>query len=405
MAKKQRFDLVSPAFQANPFAEFDRMRRDGAVVEVRLPIVGRLKLAVSYDACVALLKDQDNFVRDARNAGKSSQVGILPWLPRRVRVLANNMLGHDDPQHRRLRGLVDQAFARRSVTSLRSMIEAIADNLLDRLEGRRTADLMIEFCRDLPLSVICAMLGLPEKDHARFKSWMGGIADTANIIAVLRALPGVLRTVSYVSAMAKPDSGVDPGGLIAALRDAELDGRKLDDDEIASMIFLLFAAGQETTTHLIAGGIYTLLQNPEARHRLAIDPSLLPLCVEECLRHVSPVQMSKPRFATQDLELGGVALHRGEAVAALLSAANCDPAKFERPHQFDIGRHPNPHLSFGTGVHFCLGFQLARAEAAVAFERLFSRFPAICLEDPASNPWRKRFGIRALASLPVALGT
>ncbi|MGE0503093.1 MAG: cytochrome P450 [Rhizobiaceae bacterium] len=404
MADARPYDLISPAFQANPFPEFDRMRADGPVVGIKLPIVGPIKLAVTHDACVALLKDQKTFVRDGRNAGKRSQIGILQWLPRPVRVLADNMLGHDDPKHRMLRGLVDQAFARRGIDTLRSMIVDIADQLLHRLEGRREVDLMTEFCRDLPLSVICAMLGLPERDHPIFKRWMGGIADTANVWAVLRAIPGVLRTVTYVRKMAQPGSEAKPDGLIAALRDARIDGRRLSDDEMASMVFLLFAAGQETTTHLIGGGLHTLLVNREQRLRLAADPAFMPLAVEECLRHVSPVQMSKPRFAAEDTELAGIPIRRGEAVAALLSAANCDPAKFDDPHRFDIGRHPNPHIAFGTGVHFCLGFQLARVEAAIAFERFFARFPnAVLAHAEDHNLWRRRFGIRALASLPVRL--
>lgn len=404
MATGRSYDLMSPKFQADPFPELDRMRADGPLVEVRLPIIGRILLATTYDACVALLKDQRNFVRDARNAGKRSQIGILNWLSRSVRVLADNMLGHDDPHHRRLRGLVDQAFARRGITALKPMIEAIADELLDRLDGRREVDLLDAFCRDLPLSVICAILGLPDRDYPRFKRWMGGIADTGNVLAVLRALPGVLRTVKYVGGMAQSGSAAKPDGLIAALREAEVDGRRLTADETASMIFLLFAAGQETTTHLLAGGIHALLSRPEEKARLADDPSLMPLAVEECLRHVSPVQMSKPRFASTDIELAGVPLRRGEMVAAMLSAANCDPSKFDDPHRFDIARHPNPHISFGTGVHFCLGFQLARAEAAVAFERFFLRFPHARLVDrPVDQQWRKRFGIRALAGLPVQL--
>jgi cytochrome P450 len=352
MAETRAYDLISPAFQANPFPEFDRMREEGPVVQVRLPIIGAIRLAVTHDASVALLKDQQNFVRDARNAGKRSQIGILTWLPKPVRVLADNMLGHDDPKHRMLRGLVDQAFARRGIDALRPMIEEIADRLLDRLEGRAEVDLMAEFCRDLPLSVICAMLGLPERDLPTFKRWMGGIADTANVWAVLRALPGVLRTVGYVRRKAAAGSDVKADGLIAALRDVEIDGRRLTGDELASMVFLLFAAGQETTTHLIGGGIHALLSHPDQKERIVDDPSTIPLAVEECLRHVSPVQMTKPRFAARDIELAGVALKRGDMVAALVAAANSDPAKFDEPHRFDIGRHPNPHIAFGTGVHF-----------------------------------------------------
>ena len=170
------------------------------------------------------------------------------------------------------------------------------------------------------------------------------------------------------------------------------------------MIFLLFGAGQETTTHLISGGLFALLSHQDQLRKLQRDPALMPLCVEECLRYVSPVQMTKPRFATRDVFWQGRQFHRGDMFAGLLAAANCDPAKFGHPHGFDIARHPNPHLSFGTGVHFCLGFQLARAEAAIAFERILARFPDMHLSKEGGRiRWHKRLGIRALTQLPVHL--
>lgn len=263
---------------------------------------------------------------------------------------------------------------------------------------------MAEFCRDLPLSVICAMLGMPPQDHGRFRNWLGGLKDTASIGAVIRALPGVIQVVRYLRRVARPGGGALPDGLIVALRDAVTDGQRLSEDELVSMIFLLFGAGQETTTHLIAGGLFALLAHEEQRGRLQDDPGLMPACVEECLRYVSPVQMTKPRFVTRDVVWQGRQFRRGDMLAAFLAAANADPAKFEHPDRFDIARHPNPHLSFGTGPHFCLGFQLARAETAIGFERILARFPHLRLAvDEQQMAWRKRLGIRALAQLPVKL--
>ncbi|TIN08874.1 cytochrome P450 [Mesorhizobium sp.] len=406
MVETRDFDILSPGFHANPFPTVDRMRTEGPVVSMRLPIIGRTWLAVTHDACATLLKDHESFARDPANAGSRTQARILRILPRSLGLLALNMLGHDDPEHRRLRGLVDQAFQRRTVEAMKPMITQIADRLLDKLEGRPEVDLMAEFCRDLPLSVICALLGLPEQEHDRFKNWLGGLKDTANIGAVLRAIPGVIRAVRYLRRVSRQGGGALPDGLIVALRDAETDGQKLSEDELVSMIFLLFGAGQETTTHLISGGLFSLLSHEDQRRRLQSDPSLMPTCVEECLRYVSPVQMTKPRFATRDMVWQGRQFRRGEMFAGFLTAANSDPAKFEDPHRFDITRHPNAHLSFGTGVHFCLGFQLARAEAAIAFERIIARFPAMRLGSEGEKiEWRKRLGIRALAQLRVQLVT
>ena len=315
------------------------------------------------------------------------------------------MLGHDDPEHRRLRGLVDQAFQRRTIEALKPMITEIADRLLDKLEGRTEVDLMAEFCRDLPLSVICAMLGLPEQDHDRFKKWLGGLKDTANIGAVVRAIPGVVRVVRYLRRVSRLEGGALPEGLIAALRDANFEEGMLSEDELVSMIFLLFGAGQETTTHLVSGGLFALLSHEDQLQQLRANYGLMPICVEECLRYVSPVQLTKPRFAIRDMIWHGRQFRRGDMFAGILAAANCDPARFDHPHSFDITRHPNPHLSFGTGVHFCLGFQLARAETAIAFERILTRFPNMRLSAEPKIEWHKRLGIRALARLPVRLVT
>lgn len=404
MSEAHAFDILSPGFHANPFPTLDRMHAEGPTVRVRLPIVGRTWLAVTHEACTTLLKDHQTFARDPANAGSRTQARILKCLPGTISLLAQNMIGYDDPEHRHLRGLVDQAFQRRTIDAMKPMITDITDRLLDRLQGRTEADLMSEFCRDLPLSVICAMLGLPEQDHDRFKNWLGGLKDTASIGAVIRAIPGVVRVVRYLRRVSRPGGGSLPEGLIAALRDAATDGQTLSEDELVSMIFLLFGAGQETTTHLISGGLFALLSHEEQRRDLQRDPGRMGTCVEECLRYVSPVQMTKPRFVTRDVVWQGRQFRRGDMLAGFLAAANADPAKFEQPDRFDITRHPNPHLSFGTGAHFCLGFQLARVETAVAFERILARFPNMRLAvEEREIAWRRRLGIRALVRLPVRL--
>jgi cytochrome P450 len=398
------FDIVSPAFHADPFPTLERMRRTAPVLRMRLPIVGRSWVVTTHSGCADLLKAHETFARDPGNAGSRTQERILRFLPRTIRALALNMLSLDDPGHRRLRRVVDHAFQRRMVEALRPMIVATADALLDRMSGRREADLLADYSRDLPLSVISTMLGLPERDHDWFKGWLGGLKDTANIGAVLRAVPGVIGIVRYLKRMARPGSEARADGLIAVLRDLEIEGERLTEDEIVSMVFLLFGAGQETTTHLISGGLHELLARPAELERLKADPALMPTCVEECLRHVSPVQMTKPRFVVRDVAWQGAQLRRGDMVVGMLAAANSDEAKFERPRAFDIGRHPNPHLALGTGVHFCLGFQLARMEAAIAFERLLERFPRVRLApDTTGIRWRKRLGLRAIVALPVQL--
>ena len=403
MNETRQFDILSPHFHADPFPTLDRMRSEAPVVRMKLPIIGRTWLATTHDACATLLKDHETFARDPAKAGIRTQARIPEILPRTIGLLALNMLGHDDPEHRWLRGLVDQAFQRRTIEAMKPTITAIADRLLDRLEGRDEADLMAEFCRDLPLAVICEMLGLPAQDHARFKSWLGGLKDTANIGAVIRALPGVISVVRYLRRVSRPGGGALPDGLVAALREVESDGGRLSEDELVSMIFLLFGAGQETTTHLISGGLLTLLSHEDQMGRLRSDPSLMPTCVEECLRHVSPVQMTKPRFAIRDGELHG----RHSA------AATCSPRSWRRQTAI------LPSSTFRTGstsrATRTRTFPLARVCTSVSGSSLPGRgidrvrahprrFPDMRLRtNSAPIAWHKRLGIRALSSLPIRL--
>jgi len=191
-------------------------------------------------------------------------------------------------------------------------------------------------------------------------------------------------------------------GLIAELVQVEREGGEITPDEMVSMVFLLLAAGSETTTHLISGSVFELLRNPGLRDWLEEDWNRASLAVEEFLRFVSPVQFSKPRYLRRDVELDGVPLKKGDRIMVMLAAANMDPAVHERPEQLDLERKPNRHISFGTGIHFCLGHQLARIEGACALQALFTRWPRLRLAvDPSQIHWRKRPGLRAIARLPV----
>ena len=191
---------------------------------------------------------------------------------------------------------------------------------------------------------------------------------------------------------------------MTALVQAEQDGDKLSEDELLAMAFLLLFAGFETTVHLLSGGTLALLKAPEQKERLLNDWSLLPPAVEELLRFVSPVQMSEPRYVIRDLEFHGQSLRRGDSIVAWLGAANADPARFPDPEKLDLSRSPNPHVSFGSGIHFCLGAQLARVEAQVGFERLFTRYPRLALAVADSElKYSGNMLLRALVALPVRL--
>jgi cytochrome P450 len=401
-----KIDLASQSFMRHPFPALARMRDAGPVVQIRLPILGKTWVATTYDAVSEVLKDDATFVRDARNAGRRHAAGFRwwAWLPRSVRVLNENMLGHDGPNHRRLRKLVDQAFSRHSVEEMRPRVEAICDGLLDQLAGAGVADLMEGLAQPLPLAVICELLGLPEEDRRQFRQWARAVMSVRSLWGIFRFLPALRRLVAYFEHHFEQCRRWPRPGLMTALVQAEQDGDRLSADELLAMAFLLLLAGHETTGHLIGGGTLALLEAPEQKARLMADWSLLPSGVEELLRFVCPVQLTKPRWVGRDLEFRGQPLHRGDVVIAMLASANADPARFPDPERLDVGRWPNPHVAFGTGSHFCLGAQLARVEAQVVTQRLFTRFLKLSLAvPPATLRYTGRLGIRALTELPVRL--
>jgi cytochrome P450 len=255
----------------------------------------------------------------------------------------------------------------------------------------------------LPLSVICELLGLPPADRPKFIAWANSMAHLTNAFGFLRLIGGLFKMRRYLKErlrLAREERGE---GLIAELVRVEQEGGRITPDEMVSMVFLLFGAGSETTTHLISGSAFELLKDPARREWLAADWSRAGLAIEEFLRFVSPVQFSKPRYVRQDVDLEGVKLKKGDRVMAMLVAANLDPDANACPERLDLDRRPSRHLSFGTGIHFCLGHQLARIEAICALQALFTRWPRLQLAvEPSQVRWRRRPGIRMIEKLPVA---
>jgi cytochrome P450 len=396
------FDLASQAFKRDPFPTLAEMRAAGPVVRSRVPLLGPVAFATTHEAVTALLKDAERFAVDPHNAGNKRVAGLKWWMPKVLRRLTESMLTKDDPDHRRLRRLVDAAFHRTSVDPYRARIAETADRLIDDLAAAAGGDLVRHFARPLPLAVICDILGLPQADRPRFIKWMAAMSNVASLAGFIRMLPALQRLSRYLRDRFEERRRTPRDDLISALVEAEAAGDRLTEDELLAMCFLLFVAGHETTTHLISGGVLALLQHPDQLARLRADGSLAGTAVDELLRFVSPVQMSKPRYARGDLSLAGVDLARGESVIAMLAAANADPAAFPAPEALDLTRTPNRHLAFGGGPHLCLGLQLARAEAEIALERLLARAPELALAAPEARlRWTPRIGLRALRRLPV----
>jgi cytochrome P450 len=395
-----RIDFTSQDFFRDPAATIARLRAAGPVVEVRLPIMGRVWMTTTQEMASRVLKDNQVFTL---RKDDGAVAGLRWWMPSIFRVFAKNMLTVDEPEHSRLRGIVEEAFRRRAVLDMAPRIRAIADQLADELFAQGSpADLVARYARTLPLSVICELLGLPLADRPKFMAWANRATSASSALVFLRMVPTLVAIKRYLQRRLEHARTVGGQGLIAELVQVEKEGAPISSEEMVVMVFLLLFAGHETTTHLISGSVFELEKNPGLRDWLAEDWGRADLAIEEFLRFVSAVQFSKPRFIRQDVDLSGVRLKRGDQIVAMLVAANLDPAANMLPEKLDLERRPNRHIAFGTGIHFCLGHQLARLEGKCALEALYTRWPKLRLAvEPGQIRWRSRPGIRAIISLPV----
>jgi cytochrome P450 len=395
--------LGTQALKRSPHAALAAALTGPPVQEMSIPIFGRLAVTVSHAASQDLLKDTDRFAVDARNAGHSSAFG-LPLLPKSLKVLASNVLTMDDPDHRRLRKLVDGPFRRAAVGTLRAPIALQVSRLLDGMEAAGQTDLVNGLFRPLPLQVICDMLGLGENRKQLF-ALFDGIAAGSTFWGMVRAV----FQIGPVQQFFRDEFArvrVEPrSGLITELVHAEADGDRMSEEELLAMVFVMFAAGHETTTHLMSCGLYTLLTEPGARDAvMTADEEGMGVLVDELMRYGGPVQMTKPRYVKADTEFHGKALKRGDKIMALLAAGNLDPAVFEAPLVFDPARRPNRHLGWGGGPHICLGLHLARLETEVALSQIFARYPRLRLAVPPEKlSWTARTGLRGVTAMPLHL--
>jgi cytochrome P450 PksS len=396
-------DFTSEAFFRDPTAAVATLRAAGPAVATRFPVVGRVWVTTTYEATARVLKESSTF---SLRKDDGEAVGLRWWMPASITRLATNMLTTDEPGHTRLRSLVDEAFRRHAVLDKEPRIRGLADALADKLfEQGSPADLVQRYARVLPLSVISELLGLPQQDRPQFIAWANAMGRFSGLVGFLRIIPTIRKMRLYFEERLRHVREHGGEGLIAELVKVEKERGQISSDELVSMLFLLLMAGSETTTHLISGAVLELLKDSDRRDWLAADWSRATLAVEEFLRFVSPVQFSKPRFVRQDVELDGVRLKRGDKVMAMIVSANMDPEANEHPERLDLARRPNRHISFGTGIHFCLGHQLARIEAICALQALFTRWPNLKLAvAPSEVRWRRRPGLRSVEKLPVVAG-
>ena len=396
-------DLLSADFRKDPYPTLARARKEEPVHQDNLGIWYVLRHA----DCVALMKDP-RLGRDLRKW--MGYPLVRPYLADSAleRCVEQWMFSLDPPDHTRLRRLVARAFTPKAIGGMRRAIEQAADALLDAgaQSGKpRELELMTAFAQPFPVRVIAQVLGLDIDDYAKLKAWSDAVAivvePTARRRQKLAANEAVVAMMEYLRAQASLRRSSLGDDVISELLRAEEDGDKLTEEELISQLVLMFVAGHETTANLIGNGMLALCRNPAELARLRADASLMPSAVEEMLRYDGPAN-TNGRVAHVDLEVGGVTLPAGSVMLCMLGSANRDPEVFEQPDRFDVGRSPNPHVTFGGGIHHCIGSHLARLEAQVAFSKLLERFKSLEV-DEARVEWRDLVNIRGLSALPLSV--
>jgi cytochrome P450 len=396
------FNPLSPEFIRDPYPHYERLR---ATDPVHLTPHGMYVASRHADASLVLRDKRfgkDFVERSTRRYGPKIMEEPV------FRSMSHWMLQQDPPDHARLRGLVVKAFTARRVEEMRPRIQEIVDETLDRVAPEGRMDLIEDFAFRLPVTIICEMLGIPEDHREVFYT---GSRNGGRLLDPVPLSPAEIAEANASHAMAqmyfqqlfelrRKNPGDD---LTTQLVQAEEDGSKLSNEELTANIILLFGAGHETTVNLIGNGLLALHRNPDQLELLKANPALITNAVEEFLRYDSSVQMSG-RVTLEDIEdLGGKKIAKGETVLCLLGSANRDPAVYpDRPDRLDIARPNVRPLSFGGGIHHCLGAQLARIEAEVAISTLLRRLPELRLDDAENPEWRSTFVLRGLKRLPAS---
>jgi pimeloyl-[acyl-carrier protein] synthase len=392
------YRLLDPEVLADPYPLYKRLREHG---RVHWDPFLHAWVATGYHEVLAVLH---KFSANRLPAPEQLSALGLGALEPVAQVLVKQMLYLDAPAHTRLRGLCSIAFTSRRVEHLKWQIQAIADDLIDRVIATGRIEMIADFAGPLPAIVTAGMLGLPTDDHEQLKDWS---ADFAEMIGNFQhnsdRADGVLRRVedmiAYFRSAVRDQTRRPREGLIHSLITAEVDGARLTEEEVVANAIITMVGGQETTTNLIGNGILTLLRQPDKLAQLRDDPSIVESAVEELLRFESPSQQTG-RVASEDIELGGQLIRKREGVIAVMAAANRDPDRFPDPERLDLTRTDNRHLAFGWAAHFCFGAPLARIEAQIAFPTLLRRLRDLELA-PGPLEWRENIALRGLKALPL----
>jgi len=396
------FDPLSPDFIKNPYPHYARLREIDPMHQTPFGA-----FVASRHAEASLVLRDKRFGKDYVERTKRRYGAEIMNQPV-FRSMSHWMLQADPPDHSRLRGLVVKAFTARRVEDMRPRIQEIVDQAIDAVIDRGQMDLIEDFAFRLPVTIICDMLGIPEEHREVFykSSRDGGrLLDPVPLSPeeIKKGNEGNLMAQMYFQQLFELRRRNPADDLTTQLVQAEEDGNKLTNEELTANIILLFGAGHETTVNLIGNGLLALHRNPDQLALLKARPELITNAIEEFLRYDSSVQMTG-RVALEDIEdLGGKRIPKGDSVLCMLGSANHDPAVYpDRPDRLDITRPNLKPLSFGGGIHFCLGAQLARIEAEIAIATLLRRLPDLRLDDAENPEWRPTFVLRGVKRLPAS---
>jgi pimeloyl-[acyl-carrier protein] synthase len=392
------YHLLDPDVLANPYPLFRRLRTEDPVhwdPFLHTWVVTRY---------VDVLEVLHTFSANRTHTPEKLQAMGLSQMGPLAQLMVKQMLFMDPPAHTRLRALASYAFSPARVAVLRSHIREIVNRLLDEVQKKGQMDLIADLAEPLPGIVTAEMLGVPLSDRHQLKDWSADFAEMlGNFQHNPEHAPRMLRTVQNMTAYFRDRvrelKDIPREGLVHSLMTAEVDGDRLTEEEVVANSIVTMVGGQETTTNLIGNGVLTLLRNPGEMEKLQRDQSLIPTAVEEMLRYESPSQHTG-RLAPEDVELGGKVIRKGQAVMAVMAAANRDPERFPDPDRFDVARADNRHLAFGYAAHFCFGAALARVEGQEALEAIVRRLPSL-ESQPGTLVWRNNLGLRGLTALPV----
>ena len=400
--------LSGEAFKADPYPTYAHLREQAPVYcRVSRDGAARMWFLTRYDDVTAALRDDTRFVKDVRSTQTDDERVAAPVAPPLYRLLTNHMLNADGVTHARLRALVNKAFSARQVEQLEPRLYAIADDLLDRALARGTLDYVQDFALPFSIAVIGELLGIPSRDHHRFRAWshilVAPSADNSRNVRKTERLGQVMQDFAgYLGAVCAERRRTPQADLISLLLAAEDAGDRLSEEELYSMVLLLTVVGHETSVFLLANQVLTLLAHPQALAAVRAERGLVAPAIEEIIRYDGPVERATMRFAAEDVALGGQVIRRGDAVSLVLAGAHRDARAFAAPDAFDLERTGPRHVGFGLGTHYCLGAPLARLEARVALNRFLDRLPHARLAVPvATLRWQTNPIVRGPRRLPL----